>query len=294
MEICSYAADSQTTKLDEFVLVAHRTRKARRGARPGLSNFKLSLRKGGHTRVSSLTSRKNSLIANGSFISASPELDEAPASTISPHHEETIHREGRITSSNQAISVALQDRTRSQQANEDTQASPLRSDGGPQGELLQRSFSLAASLGIATIPPSESRIESSGELCTPQTNSIAPQDRQRLQQTSKESQASVLRSDGGPRGELFQRSPSASTPLEVASRILESLIEGAKGLRTHQVPLKGVPPSLASQILFLSLQVREEARRPRKLLLLPGSRRGKISPPPEQKCRGREAHSARI
>jgi hypothetical protein len=30
------------------------------------------------------------------------------------------------------------------------------------------------------------------------------------------------------------------------------------------------------------------------LLLLLGSRRGKISPPPEQKCRGREAHSARI
>ncbi len=53
-------------------------------------------------------------------------------------------------------------------------------------------------------------------------------------------------------------------------------------------------PSLASQIPLLSLQVREEARRPRKLLLLPGSRRGKISPPPEQKHRGREAHSARI
>ncbi len=84
------------------------------------------------------------------------------------------------------ISVALQDRTRSQQASEETQASPLRSDGGPQGEFLQRSFSPAASLGIATIPPPESRIESSGGLCTPQINSIAPQDRQRLQQTSKE------------------------------------------------------------------------------------------------------------
>jgi hypothetical protein len=41
---------------------------------------------------------------------------------------------------------------------------------------------------------------------------------------------------------LLQRSPSASAPLEVASRILESSIEGAKGLRTHQVPPKGVSP----------------------------------------------------
>jgi hypothetical protein len=32
----------------------------------------------------------------------------------------------------------------------------------------------------------------------------------------------------------------ASAPLEVTSRILESTIEGADGLRTHQVPLKGV------------------------------------------------------
>ncbi len=53
-------------------------------------------------------------------------------------------------------------------------------------------------------------------------------------------------------------------------------------------------PSFASQILLLSLQVLEETRRPWKLLLLPGSQRGKISPPPEQKRRGREAHSARI
>jgi hypothetical protein len=131
MEICSDAADSQTAKLDEFVLVAHRIRTAGRGARPGLSKFKLSPRKGGHTRVSPLTSRKNSLTANGSFVSASPELDEAPASTISPHPKKTIHGEGRIASSNQAILVAPQDRTRSQQVSEETQASPLMSDGGP-------------------------------------------------------------------------------------------------------------------------------------------------------------------
>ncbi len=162
-------------------MVAHRIRKAGRGARPGLSKFKLSPRKGRHTRVSSLTSGKNSLTANGSFVSASPEFDVAPASTISPHPEETIHGEGRIASLNQAISVVLQDRTRSQQASKETQASPLRSYGGSQGELLQWSFSPAASQGLATIPPPESRIESSGGLCTLQTNSIAPQDQQKLQ-----------------------------------------------------------------------------------------------------------------
>jgi hypothetical protein len=98
MEICSNAADSQTAKLDEFVLVAHRIRKAGRGVRPGFSKFKLSPRKGGFTRVPSLSSGKNSLTANGSFVSASLELGEAFASTISPHPEETIHGVGRIAS----------------------------------------------------------------------------------------------------------------------------------------------------------------------------------------------------
>jgi hypothetical protein len=87
------------SKLKEFVLVAHMIRKAGRGTRPGLSKFKPSPRKGGPTRVSSLTSGKNSLIANGSFVSASPKLEEVPSSTISPHPEETIHGEGRIASS---------------------------------------------------------------------------------------------------------------------------------------------------------------------------------------------------
>jgi len=50
----------------------------------------------------------------------------------------------------------------------------------------------------------------------------------------------LLKSDGGPRGELLQRSLSASAPLEVASKILKSTIKGVDGLRTHQVPSKGV------------------------------------------------------
>ncbi len=43
---------------------------------------------------------------------------------------------------------------------------------------------------------------------------------------------------------LLQQSPSTSAPLEVVSRILESSIEGAEGLHTHQVPPKGVSPLL--------------------------------------------------
>jgi hypothetical protein len=185
--------------------------------------------------------RENLLTTNSSSILASSELDEALASLIFPHYEETIHEEGRIASSSQAISVTFQDRIRAQQASKETQASPLESDGGPRGELLQRSYSPAASLGTATIPPPKGKTESSGGLRTPQTNLIAPQDRRRLQQTGKEA-ASLLRSDGGPRGELLQRSHSASVPLEVTSRILESWIEGAEGLRTHQVPPKGFSP----------------------------------------------------
>ncbi len=234
MEVCSDADDSQTAKLNEFVLVAHRIRKAGRGTRPGLSKFKLRPRNGGNARASSPTGGKNLLAANGSIVSASPELSEAPATPISPHSGETICEVGRIASSDQATSISLQDRSRPQQTSEEEQAPLLRSDGGPRGELLQRSYPPAAPLDIATIRG----------LRTPQTNSIAPQDRPRLQQTSKEKQASLLRSDGGPRGELLQRSHSASAPLEVAPRILESTIEGAEGLSTHQVPPKGVssPP----------------------------------------------------
>ncbi len=142
-------------------------------------------------------------------------------------------------SSDQAISISLQDCLKPQQTSEEEQTSLLRSDGGPRGELLQRSYPPTAPLVIATIPP-KSKIESFSGLRTRQTNLIAPQDRSRLQQTSKEKQASLLRSDGGPRGELLQRAHSASAPLEVAPRILESTIEGADGLRTHQVPPKGV------------------------------------------------------
>ncbi len=120
MEICSDAADTQTAKLNEFVLVAHRIRKARRSARLGYNKFKLRPRIGGNTRASSPTGGKNSLVANGSLVSASPELDVAPASPIFPHSEETIHEEGRSAGLNQAILITLQDRTKSQQASEET------------------------------------------------------------------------------------------------------------------------------------------------------------------------------
>jgi hypothetical protein len=266
MEVYSDAADSQTAKLDEFVLVAHRIRKAGLGTRSRLSKYKLRPKNGGNARASSLTGGKNLLAANGSIVSTSPELSKAPATPISPHSEETICEEGRIASSDQAISISLQDRSRPQQTSEEEQASLLRSDGGPRGELLQRSYPPAAPLVIAAIP-SDSKIESFGGLRTLQSNSIAPQDRPRLQQISKEKQASLLKSDGGPRGELLQRSLSASAPLEVAPRILESTIEGANGLRTHHVPPKGISslprksdPSFAPAGLGRSSETSEAAR----------------------------------
>jgi hypothetical protein len=76
------------------------------------------------------TGGKNLFTANDSSVSASPELDEAPASPSFPHYEETIRKEGRIASSSQAISVVLQDRTRAQQVSKEMQASPLKNDGG--------------------------------------------------------------------------------------------------------------------------------------------------------------------
>jgi len=114
MEVCSDAAEQQIAKFNEFVLVAHRIRKAGRGARPGFSKFKLRPRNGenAHARASSPMGRKNLLIANGSIVSASPELCEAPTTLISPHSEEIICEEGRIVSSNQATSISLQDHSR--------------------------------------------------------------------------------------------------------------------------------------------------------------------------------------
>jgi len=61
MEVCSDATDSQTAKLDEFVLVAHRIRKAGLGARPGLSKYKLRPKNDGNARASSLMGGKNLL-----------------------------------------------------------------------------------------------------------------------------------------------------------------------------------------------------------------------------------------
>jgi hypothetical protein len=172
MEICSEAADPQTAKLNEFVLVAHRIKKAGGSAWPGLSKSKLRPKNVGGARASSPTSKKNLLTANGSIDPASPELCEAPTKPISLHSGETICKEGRIASSKQANSITLQDRSRLQQTNKEAQALLLKSDGGPRGELLQRSTSRIVPLDVAAILP-KSKIESSDRLRTPQANSIA-------------------------------------------------------------------------------------------------------------------------
>jgi hypothetical protein len=283
MEICSEAVDLQTAKLNEFVLVAHKIRKVGRSARPGLSKSKLRPKNAGGARASSPTGKKNLLAANGSIDPTSPELCEAPAKLISLHSRETICKEGRIASSEQANSIALQDRSRLQQTSKEAQALLLRSDGGPRGELLQRSSSPNAPLDVAAKLP-KSKIESSIGLRTPQANSIALQDRMRFQQTSKEAQALLLRSDGGPRGELFQRSSSTSASLDVVTKLPESKIKCSDGPRTHQVPPKGSSPHPRKSDLFSASTGLGRGSRTRKLLQ-PGNRRGKTSPLPEQKHR---------
>ncbi len=111
MEIYSKALDPQTVKLNEFILVAHKIRKVGRSVRLGLSKFKLRPKNGGDTRASSPTRRKNLLAANSSIDPASPKLRGAPAKPISLHYGETICKEGGIASSEQADSIAFQDRT---------------------------------------------------------------------------------------------------------------------------------------------------------------------------------------
>jgi len=82
MDPCLVATDHQSSKLDEFVLVSRRIRKAGRDA-----------------HSSSPTVGKSSPTANNSFVFASPELREAPSKLASPLSGDAIGKEGRIMSS---------------------------------------------------------------------------------------------------------------------------------------------------------------------------------------------------
>jgi hypothetical protein len=85
MEICSEADDLQASKLNKFVLVAHRVRKAGRGMRLGLSKNKLRPNGGGDgARASTSTGSENLLTANGSIDPPAPKLCEAPSKPTSP------------------------------------------------------------------------------------------------------------------------------------------------------------------------------------------------------------------
>ncbi|CAM6061944.1 unnamed protein product [Sphagnum tenellum] len=95
---------------------------------------------------------------------------------MSPHSRETICEEGRIASSDQAISISLQDRSRPQQTSEEEQASLLRSDGRPRGELLPRSYPPAAPLDIATTPSESSSQEDISRSCSKMRREPKPPD----------------------------------------------------------------------------------------------------------------------
>ncbi|CAM6022743.1 unnamed protein product [Sphagnum balticum] len=150
MEFCPVAADQQATRLDEFVLVSRKTRKAKRGA-----------------HASSPMDRKSPPTANGSFAFASPEFREAPSKLISFSSGDAIGKEGGSASSIQAILVAFQDRSRLQQKGKEAQASPPRNDGDgrPRRKPSQRSASPFAPLDVAS-KIRESKTESSGDLRT--------------------------------------------------------------------------------------------------------------------------------
>ncbi len=137
MDLRPDAADQQSSKLDEFILVSRRIKKAGRGA-----------------LTFSPTVRKSSPTANGSFVFASPEFREAPSklTTPPPPAGEPLSKEGGTASSVQAFSAALQDHSRLQLQGKEAQALPARSDGDgkPRGALPQRSPSQIAPLEVST------------------------------------------------------------------------------------------------------------------------------------------------
>jgi len=152
MDPCSDAANHQSSKLDEFVLVSRRIRKAGRGA-----------------YSSSPTVRKSSPTANGSFVFASPEFREAPSKLSPPFPGGAIGKERGIASSFQPISTTFPDQSRLQNQGKEAQASPARSDGDdePRGAPPQRTASPLAPLDAET-RIRESRPESSGIVRTHQ------------------------------------------------------------------------------------------------------------------------------
>ncbi len=141
MEICSATANPQTTGLDEFVQVSRRIRKAGQG-----------------THASSPTDRKVSPTTNGSLDFASLELGATSTKPISTALGEEISKEGGNAGSNQAISIASQDHSRTQQQGKEAKALQSRSYGGPRGGTPQRSPTPIAPLDAAT-KPRESEIE---------------------------------------------------------------------------------------------------------------------------------------
>jgi hypothetical protein len=135
MDLGSEAAIQQSSKLDEFVLVSRRIRKAGRGA-----------------HASSPTVRKSSPTANGSFAFASPEFREAPSKLSPSLSEDEGSKEGRIANSDQAFSAPSRDQSRLQRPSKEEKAPSTWSDGdgAPRGALPQRSSPQIAPLDIAT------------------------------------------------------------------------------------------------------------------------------------------------
>jgi hypothetical protein len=89
---------------------------------------------------------------------ALPELVAASTKRISTTPGVEIDKEGGNAGSNQATSIASQDRSRTQQQGKEAKALQSRSYGGPRGETPQRSSTPIAPLDAAK-KPRESEIE---------------------------------------------------------------------------------------------------------------------------------------
>jgi hypothetical protein len=150
MNLHSEFDDLQIQRLNEFLLVANRIRKARRSARQGLEKFKKPNPSGGGARFSTPTSNKNPLFTKGS--SAPPTQGSHKASSalsipppISPPSKE-------VACAIQALesSAALRTPTECQFSGKNAQTVSAKSDGGKREGPPQRSPSTLIHQGIPT------------------------------------------------------------------------------------------------------------------------------------------------
>ncbi len=270
-------------------------RKAGCGVRPGLSKFKLRPRNGGNTRASSPTGGKNLLITNGSSVSTSPELDEAPA------HQSFLILMKWFTRREGSQARARQFRSLSKIAREPNKSARKRKL--PRWIAMadrEESFSNGLIRQPLLLVPRrfllwKARPKAQADFALFRQIRSRPQIDEYYSKQARNRKLPCL----GMMADLEESFSNGHIRHLLRWKSRRGFWRARSKVLKVSAPIrylwKDFLPSLASQIFLLLLQVQvwEGARRPRKLLL-PGNRRGNISPLPDQKHRGREARSARI